>query len=270
MPMQGISYRFSHAIVRRVGTSITDGLRAVDRGAPDCSHFRAEHGRYIRALERAGVGVTVLDELDAHPDSVFIEDAALCLPEGIVMMRPGAPSRMREATLLSATLADLGHRVIPNETDGTIDGGDVLITDSSVMVGLSERTDRAGFDWLASVLGAWGYDVQAVQTPGEVLHFKSDCCVIGSDTVLATERLADAACFEPFRVLTVPRGEEAAANTVRLNDTVLMPAGFPATERLLADEGLDVEVLSVSQAALLDGGLSCMSLRLPAVARPAG
>lgn len=259
----GFSYRFSAAIVRRPGRSVAGGIRAIDRGPPDCARFRQEHSEYIRALERAGVRVTVLDALEAHPDSVFIEDAALCLPDGIVLLRPGAPSRTGEAAALGATLEQLGHLVIACQADGFIDGGDILTTESAIFVGLSERTDRRGFAWLESILERRGYPVRAVRTPAGVLHFKSDCCVLDGDTVLATYRLAGAECFASFRVLTVPRGEEAAANSIRVNDTVLVPAGFPATAELLAREGYAVETLAVSQASLLDGGLSCMSLRIP-------
>ena len=260
----GLSYRFSHAFAREPGRSVARGIRAADRGAPDFERFRLEHRDYVLALERAGVQVTVLSALEAWPDSVFIEDAALCLPEGIVMLRPGAPSRTGEAAELSTTLAALGHQVIACKSDGFIDGGDILVTESGILVGLSERTDRRGFEWLKSVLGGWGYPVQAVRTPEGVLHFKSDCCVLDGRTVLATHRLCEAECFSPFRVLTVPRGEEAAANSVRVNDTVLVPAGFPATAELVAREGYAVQTLAVSQASLLDGGLSCMSLRLSA------
>ena len=43
------------------------------------------------ACAKAGATVILLDALDAYPDSVFVEDTALCLPEGAVVMRPGAP-----------------------------------------------------------------------------------------------------------------------------------------------------------------------------------
>jgi dimethylargininase len=128
---------------------------------------------------------------------------------------------------------------------------------------LSERTDGYGCTWLKSILEGWGYRVQTVRTPAGVLHLKSDCCVLGSDTVLATRRLAAADCFGALRVLTVPPGEEAAANSLRVNDRVLVPAGFPATAEMITAAGYSVELVPVSQANLLDGGLSCMSLRLP-------
>lgn len=261
MPTEGLATQFTDAIVRRPGQSVASGLRATDRGTPDLEKFQAEHEAYISALERAGLMVTVLNALEDYPDSVFVEDAALCLPQGTIMMRPGAPSRTGEAGPLATDLAGLGHKVHHNDSEGFIDGGDILVTDSAIMIGLSERTNRAGFEWLKSVLGAWGYPAHAVHTPDHVLHFKSDCCLLDSNTILATSRLSGAECFAPFRVLTVPPGEEAAANSIRVNDTVLVPAGFPATAQLLAAENYFVEAVPVSQAALLDGGLSCMSLR---------
>lgn len=263
-PIPDFSYRFSAAIVREPGRSVTRGIRATDRGAPDFERFRLEHRDYVCALQRAGMQVTVLSALEDWPDSVFIEDAALCLPEGIIMLRPGAPSRTGEAAALSTALAALGHEVMACKSDGFVDGGDILVTESGILVGLSARTDRRGFEWLKSVLEGWGYPVQAVRTPDRVLHFKSDCCVLDGHTVLATHRLSGADCFSSFRVLTVPRGEEAAANSIRINDTVLVPAGFPATAELIAREGYAVQTAAVSQASLLDGGLSCMSLRLSA------
>jgi len=263
MHLRGFSYRFSAAIVRQPGSSVARGIRAIDRGPPDFERFQLEHREYVRALQRAGLQVTVLAALEDFPDSVFIEDAALCLPESIVLLRPGAPSRTGEAVALGVALRELGYAVTACEANGFIDGGDILATESGILVGLSERTDRRGSEWLQTVLAGWGYPLRAVRTPAGVLHFKSDCCVLDRDTVLATYRLAEAECFAAFRVLTVPRGEEAAANSLRVNDAVLVPAGFPATAELLARAGYAVETVAVSQARLLDGGLSCMSLRIP-------
>ena len=258
---EGLSYRFTEAVVRRPASCVTDGLRSVDRGAPDFTRFEAEHDGYVTALREAGLAVGILPPLQEFPDAVFIEDAALCLPEVSVILRPGAPTRTGEAEATAEALLETGHRVDRLDPGGFVDGGDILVTDRAILVGLSARTDEAGFRALARVLEGWGYAVQAAYTPDAVLHLKSDCCVLDSETILATSRLARAECFESFRVLTVPHGEEAAANSIRVNDTVLVPDGYPATAALLAAAGYAVETVAASQAALLDGGLSCMSLR---------
>jgi dimethylargininase len=258
---EGFSYRFTDAVVRKPGLSVADGLRAVDRGQPDIKRFMAEHNAYVRVLERAGLKVEVLPPLEAFPDSVFVEDAALCLPGGTVILSPGAPSRAGEAEVTAAALSGLGHEIQRLNPEVSVDGGDILVTDSVILVGLSVRTNQAGFAALKNILDGWGYPVQAVHTPENVLHFKSDCSLLDSKTILATSRLSGAECFAPFRVLTVPPGEEAAANSVRVNSKVLVPAGYPSTAELITRAGYAVEVVRADQAALLDGGLSCMSLR---------
>ena len=44
-----------------------------------------------------------------------------------------------------------------------------------------------------------------------------------------------------------------------------MPAGFPATRDMLVDAGYDVREIGNSEAAKLDGGMSCLSLRFSPV-----
>jgi hypothetical protein len=120
-----------------------DGLRAEDRGAPDATVFRAEHRAYVAALEAAGVAVTVLEPLEAFPDSVFVEDPALILNGVAIVLRPGAPSRAGEAAALRPALEAHCDGLLDLEA-GLVDGGDILCTDDCVMVGLSARTDREG------------------------------------------------------------------------------------------------------------------------------
>src|SRR5690606_8589601 len=84
--MSDQSFRFSHAITRRPGASITAGLRAVDTGAPDLALMLRHHQDYVAALRETGASVVELDPLEAYPDSVFVEDTALCLPEGAIIM----------------------------------------------------------------------------------------------------------------------------------------------------------------------------------------
>lgn len=261
MLREGISYRFTQAVTRKPAQSVVQGLRAIDRGTPEYGIFETEHSRYVAALQHAGLEVTTLEACEDYPDSVFIEDAALCLPEGAVMLKPGTPSRTGEPAQLAPELSGMGLQIHPHGSDGYIDGGDILVTDSGVLVGLSSRTDRAGFEWLKALLQSWDYTVMAVETPHQVLHFKSDCCVLDSSTIMATSRLAGEACFAGLRVLTVPPGEQPAANSIRVNDSLLIPGGFPETAEMLAREGYSVVTVPVSQASLLDGGLSCMSLR---------
>ncbi|WP_166417963.1 dimethylarginine dimethylaminohydrolase family protein [Cochlodiniinecator piscidefendens] len=255
------SYTFTHAITRKPGISVTEGLRAIDTGTPSLDLFLQHHADYVTALKSTGAEVTVLEPLEEFPDSVFVEDAALCLPEGAIAMRPGTPSRIGEAAVMTAVLKKLYNDVRVVEGPGFIDGGDILTTETEILVGTSARTDSAGIEELRALVADWGYTVRELETPEGVLHFKTDCSLLDENTILSTKRLADSGCFEGYNVIYVAEGEEPCANSIRYNDLVIMPDGFPQTEAILREAGYDVQKVGNTEAGKLDGGMSCLSLR---------
>lgn len=255
------SYRFSQALVRLPGDSIAGGLRAIDGGDPDPERFLVEHAAYVRALENAGLTVQVLPALEEFPDSVFIEDNALCLPQGAVILRPGAASRTGETASMIPVLKSRFGQLRRIGEAGFIEGGDVLVTEREIVVGLSGRTDLAGAGLLQDCVAGWGQTVRILKTPSEILHFKTACGLLDDETILLTETMAATGFFNNYTTLIVPAGEETAANVVRVNDQVFVSEGFPKTAELLTNAGYDVVILATYEAAKVDGGLSCMSLR---------
>lgn len=258
--MSSFATTFTHALTRRPALSVTGGLRASDAGNPDPALFERHHECYVSALKAAGAKVIELAPLEEFPDSVFVEDTALCLNEGAVIMRPGTPSRLGEAAAMAPTLAAL-YSDVRDITDGTIEGGDILVAAREILVGKSARTNELGIASLGKLVADWGYRVRELQTPPDVLHFKTDCGLVDEETILSTKRLAASGCFRGYKVILTAEGEEAAANAVRFNDVVLLPAGFPGTCELLLKEGLSVVEISNTEAAKVDGGMSCLSLR---------
>jgi dimethylargininase len=254
-------FAFDNAIVRLPASSVVDGLRAEDRGAPTHEGVSAEHRAYVEALEIAGVAVETLPALETFPDSIFVEDPALVFPEGAILLRPGARSRFGEAAEIEPVLRRRFTRLLSLPGPGFADGGDVLVTPKAVMIGLSDRTNQEGADALVALLSELGRKGVIVTTPPGVLHFKSDCSLLDEDTMLSTARLAASGVFEGMRVVHTPEGEEAGANALRINDRVFVSADCPRTAALLEAEGFSVVRLPTSQIARIDAGLSCMSLR---------
>lgn len=259
--MANLSYEFTHAVCRLPAKSIIEGLRETDTGQPSYDNFMKDHNDYIEALKTAGANVTVLDALEEFPDSVFIEDAALCLPKGAVIMRPGAPSRLGEAAAIKDVISGLYTNVAQIKGPGFIEGGDILTTETEILIGRSARTDSAGIEELSFIVKPWGYTVREVNTPKDILHFKTDCSLLDDRTILSTKRLAASGCFESYEVIVVAEGEEACANSIRYNDYVIMPDGFPKTQKILTDLGYLVKIIGNVETAKLDGGMSCLSLR---------
>ena len=259
--MKNPSIEFKHAITRKPAASIIEGLRAIDTGRPDLAQMLRAHDSYIATLRDTGAKVIELPALPAYPDSVFVEDTALCLPQGAVLMRPGAPTRAGEVAEMAPALRKIYSDVREIKGPGTIEGGDILVTAREILVGLSERTDQAGVDELAALVADWGYTVRTITIPDDVLHFKTDCSLLDVDTILSTQRLAASGCFADYNVIYTAPNEEAAANAIRFNQFVVMAAGFPETAERLRTSGYEVREIDNVDCAKLDGGMSCLSLR---------
>jgi dimethylargininase len=250
-------FDFDRAIVREPSPSVVDGLRT-GPDAPRFDRILAEHRAYVAALEAAGVEVEMLPPLPRHPDSVFVEDPAFVLPEGAILLRPGAPSRFDEAASLRPVL-EFHFANVAAVDRGFVDGGDILVLPDEVLVGLSARTDEAGARRFCEMARDLGRSARIVEPPRGLLHLKTGCALIDERTLIAVAEMAP--LFSGHEVLVTPEGEEHAANLIRVNDRILMEDAFPKTASMLADRGLGVVPVAASEIAKIDAGLSCMSLR---------
>jgi dimethylargininase len=84
---------------------------------------------------------------------------------------------------------------------------------------------------------------------------------LGKNTLLVTAALVDYPGFAGYEKIIAPAGEEYAANTLWINDTLLTPAGYPQVRQQLERLGLPLIEMEVSEVRKMDGGLTCMSLR---------
>jgi dimethylargininase len=254
-------FDFTNAIVRESGRSVVDGLREDRSAVPDLDGVRREHMTYVAALRESGLKVDILPPLEAFPDSMFVEDPALVFPEGAILLRPGAPTRLGEREEMRGALKRHFTKVVELEGDEYADGGDVMATPEVVFIGMSARTNRVGAEALVKKLERLGRKARIADTPKSILHFKTAVSLLDEETVLATQAMAESGIFDRFRIVATPAGEEAAANALRVNDAVLVGTRFPRTIDLLSKEGYAVKMLPVTEIGKLDAGLSCMSLR---------
>lgn len=254
-------FQFTHALCRTPAASAVNGIRAGGGPDPDFAGLLAEHEAYVATLRGLGLRVDVLPALDDFPDALFTEDVALTFPEGAILLRPGAPTRAGEVAHVRGPLAERHPRLLAMAGPGFADGGDVLRLADRVIIGLSDRTDPAGADELARLLGDLGYRAEIAATPKSVLHFKTGCSLIDAETILTVPAMRDCPEFSGLEVVVTPPGEEGAANILRVRETVLIGRRWQATQDLLSARGVDLHLMATDEIAHIDAGLSCMSLR---------
>jgi dimethylargininase len=254
---------FSHAIVRPPGKNFAEGLTTSTMGGPDLDRALLQHGRYCAALEQLGLSLTRLPADERFPDSTFVEDTAVLARGCAILTRPGAPSRSGEVIGSARALVKHFGRLEIIRPPGTVDGGDICDADGHFFIGLSGRTDEAGAANLARVLEGLGHTSSVVDIRGVpgILHLKSGMSYVGEGRLVAIDALASHEAFRRYTLLPVAEEETYAANCVRVNGAVLLPAGFPKLERTLAGAGYAVVLLDMSEFQKMDGGLSCLSLR---------
>jgi dimethylargininase len=254
---------FKNAIVRIPGSNFDAGLTSVSLGRPDFERVLEQHARYCEALVECGLAVTTLDADLRFPDSTFVEDTAVITARGAVLTRPGAASREGEVDAIRTEILRHFPSPLTIEAPGTLDGGDICEAEDHFFLGLSHRTNEEGARQLAAHLDRLGCTSSTIDVRGmtSILHLKSGISYIGENNLVVMKEMAGNSQFSEFNLIRVGVDESYGANCVRVNDRVLVAAGFPILTADLVAAGFDPLVLDMSEFRKMDGGLSCLSLR---------
>jgi dimethylargininase len=249
------------AIVRPPGRSFTRALSGHPAKATiDPERAASQHAAYVAALADL-VQVVPLPALEELPDACFVDDCAVVVGDRALLTRPGAPSRAEEPERLLPALAGLVAEVRRMTPPATLDGGDVLRLDRTLVVGGSRRTNRAGVEQLARFARACGLEVAVAAVPDGVLHLQTAVTALAGDAVVGSAfMLAQPAFRSVRRRVLVPPGEAQGRNALAVGTTVLLPAGCPATTAAVGRLGLEVREVELDEFDKADGGATCLSL----------
>jgi len=252
---------FTTAIVRQPSSEMVHGITTANLGKPDFARALEQHHNYVKALESCGLQGRILESDGRFPDSVFIEDVALCTPRCAVITNPGAASRKGETAGMREVLSEFYRDIEEIRPPGTLEAGDVMMVDDHFFIGLSRRTNQQGGVQLIGILEKFGMSGSMVPLQ-KLLHLKSGVSYLENNNLLVCREFIDFPGFESLNRIEVPAHEAYAANALWINGTVLVPLGFPVTQANIEKAGYPVIIVDVSEFQKLDGGLSCLSLRL--------
>jgi dimethylargininase len=254
------------ALTRRVPPSIVNcELTHLKREPIDFERAAAQHRLYERALIGAGCTIKRLPSLPDLPDSVFVEDTAVVLPEVAIIARPGAESRRAEVASIADTLRPR-YPLAYIESPGTLDGGDVLQIGSTIYVGESSRTNAEAIRQLAELISSHGYRVQAVKVSG-CLHLKSAVTRVADDVILLNSAWVDSSLFTNLRQIEVHPDEPFAANALWIGDNVIYSASYDRTRQRLEEQGINVLQVETDELEKTEGAVTCCSILIPTAAR---
>ncbi len=254
---------FTRAIVRPPAANFAQGLTSVDLGMPDVALALEQHAQYCAALEQCGLALTRLPADARFADSTFVEDTAIITDRCAILTRPGADSRAGEVAAIEPTVRTHFSRIHRIAAPGTLDGGDVCQVDAHFFIGISERTNAEGARQLAGFLAQAGFTSTTVDIRGVsgILHLKSGISYLGDKRLVVIDALADRPEFSDHAIVRIDAEENYAANFLRINESVIVSAGFPRFEACVRGFGYPLIALDMSEFRKMDGALSCLSLR---------
>ena len=251
---------FTKAIVRRPCRNLVNGLTTANLGKPDYNLALIQHQKYIKALIECGLEVTVLEPDEDYPDSTFVEDTAILTSDCAIITNPGVFTRNGEIISMSSVLKNFYTNIEFIKTPGTLEAGDVMMVGKHFYIGLSERTNKNGADQLIGILERYGFTGSTL-TLQNVLHLKSGVSYLENNNLLTIAGFIKKQELQKYNFILVDDDESYAANSLWINDKVLVPQGFPKTKGKIEKAGYKTLEIDVSEFRKLDGGLSCLSLR---------
>ncbi len=233
-------------------------LTFLPRERIDIQRAIAQHDAYERALAELGLHVISLPAEADLPDATFVEDPLVVVDEIAIITRMGADSRRPESESLAGAIAPF-RRMRRLREPATLEGGDVMRIGRDVFVGLSSRTNESGIAQLSAELEPFSYRVHRIEVLG-CLHLKSACCSLGDGKILANPAWLDLSPLREFEIVSVANDEPAAANVLRIGDTVLMPSSFPRTEEILRARGFNIKTVDISELIKAEAAVTCSSV----------
>jgi dimethylargininase len=247
------------AITRAVSSALVNcELSFIDRKPIDLEKARSQHHNYELLLEKLGANVVSLPEDPELPDSMFVEDPAIVLDEVAIICTPGTETRRKEAPSIAAALEKyrkLAHIKLP----GTLEGGDVLRVGKQIFVGITRRSNPEGIRQLGVIVAVHGYELTAVPVTG-CLHLKSAVTYLGGNTLLGNRSWFDWKRLPGFEWIDVDPSESHAGNALQIGNSVIFPASFPHTAKMIQDKGFQLELLDIAELQKAESGLTCSSL----------
>ncbi len=253
--------QFTHAIVRTPPISMADGI-TTQNNPVNINLARTQHENYVHALKKLNIAVVQLDSLESLPDSHFVEDTALIYKNTIILTNPGAPERQKEVSELKSHIPQhLQITALTLGSDATIDGGDVLLLENKVFIGISHRTNVKGAQALTFALKKINENIEShfIEFTG-VLHLKSGLVALDENTFLGNPLMKLKKPFPYAKIIWVPEHEGYAANALILNNSALVFSECIETQKILSNENLTPIPIDMSEFRKMDGSFTCLSL----------
>jgi N-dimethylarginine dimethylaminohydrolase len=239
---------------------------------PDLAVAQSEFEAFETLLKSVGAEVIALPaSAGLSLDSLYVRDALMVSPRGIIACRMGKPARDIEPAKNAEGLGIgiIGAVVSP----GKLEGGDLVwIDDRTLLVGVGYRTNTEAVAQLSEILGdgvtVHAFDLPHYEGPADVFHLMSVLSPVDADLAVVYPTLMPVRLVEFLRerridFVEVPEAEfpSMGCNVLALGPRhAVMVDGNPETVRRLREAGARVEIIAGTEICRKgEGGPTCLA-----------
>ncbi len=258
---------FDKVLTRKPSKSLKNCVSPyINRYPLDFDKASDQYRSLIKILKSVGIEIIELEPLHAYPDSVFVQDAAVIGNKSrtAALSYFGEPSRRGEEEALADVLKGEGLSIKKIVPPGTLEGGDVLVTDRNlVFLGETKRTNREGISQLMKIFSSVSYTIvpsdKFIHMPAGVRYLEDGLLVVAAGA-------ADPKYFKGFEILELKEDLSPikSAGPVRAylmyigNRQVILPPNNEKTAEALKAKGYTSITLDFTEFWKCNGSYMCL------------
>lgn len=276
------NFDIKRIITRDISKRFTEALQ-MTKTTIDYDKAKLQHDNYVLNLQQIAkqhsnnaIEFIHISGTDEYADCCFTEDVCTVVYGYAIFANMNAATRQGEQYALKYLLSkqykyNTLNIIEMNDKNAYFDGGDIMLTNKHLFVGLSKRTNIHALNQFKRIVQQYNIliDVIGINVI-EGLHLKSVISVLDNDLLV----VADNACGQhiineinkvtnsTYKFILVP--DMISSNVLRLYNTVVIQSAYCQSEYILRkacyERSLLVYAVDMSELVKADGALTCCSI----------
>lgn len=224
-----------------------------------------QHQFFIKTLKDNGVDVIQLPASPSLNEQVFTRDIGFTIQDQLFVSNMDRDIRKQETAILKEWL-EMQQINYTSIADTNIEGGDVIIDNNKVWVGISQRTEQKAVDYLNECFP--NLHITAIPLRKDILHLDCVFNILEGDTALIYRDGMDDNLYQllkkTYTLIEVNEEEQfkMAPNVLSIGDRKII--SLPENKRLNDKlKGLGYQILEVPFSEIIKSGGSFRCCTLP-------
>lgn len=229
--------------------------------------LQEEQRHFEEVLLSVGATIHWADLVDDCPYQVNTRDIGVAIEDTLVLCKLKRGIRQKELDGITRILADVNGKIVKLEdSDATLEGGDIVLDGNGIIyVGISERTNRFGYEFVRDIFGH-RWSVVPLKLKSGILHLDTVFNVLpGGLMLICPDAIEDIQTLleAKRRLVRVNKVEQfdLATNVLAVNPhTVIADVRNKKTNAELRNYSFDVLEIDFSHTSRIGGSFRCATL----------